>query len=206
MKEVTMAQEEGFLVPTDVYMKAGVHIGTKTRTSYMDPYIYKTRPDGLSVLNVNAIDAQLRKAAEFLAHYSPEQIIVVCRRENGWRPAKLFGKYTGARVFTGRYPPGILTNTKLENFTEGEVLIATDVWPDKNPAKDAKSVGMTVVALCDTNNETYAVDVVIPCNNKGKQSLGLIYYILAREYLRLRGSELDAKMEDFVEFEPKVLA
>ncbi len=199
-----MTQEDAFLVPADVYMKAGVHIGTKTRTKYMDSYIYKTRPDGLSVLNVNVIDVQIRKAAEFLAKHEANQIIVVCRRENGWRPAKLFGKYTGARVFTGRYPPGIFTNTRLENFTEAEVLIATDVWPDKNAVKDAKTVGMSIVGLCDTNNETYDVDLVVPCNNKGKQSLGLIYYLLTREYLRLRGQELDAKIEDFVEFEQKV--
>jgi len=192
-----MAEEE-FLVDNEVYMKAGIHIGTKTRTKYMDPYIYKTRPDGLSVLNVNEIDAQIRKAAEKLSKHEADRIIVICRRENGWRAAKLFGKYTGAKVFTGRYPPGIFTNPKLENFTEGEVLLVTDVWPDRNAVKDGRSSGMDIIALCDSNNETHYVDLVIPCNNKGKQSLGLVYFLLAREYLKLRGQEFDAKMEDFM--------
>ncbi len=41
--------EEEFLVPTKQYLKAGIHIGTKFRTKYMEQFIYKTRPDGLSV-------------------------------------------------------------------------------------------------------------------------------------------------------------
>ncbi len=196
--DYTMSEEE-FLVPNDVYMKSGVHIGTKTRTTYMDAYIYKTRPDGLSVLNVHQIDAQIRIAAAALAKHDPEKIILVCRRENGWRPAKLFAKYTGAKAFIGRYPPGILTNPKLENFIEGEVLLVTDVWPDRNAVKDGRSAGMSVIALCDSNNETQHVDIVVPCNNKGKQSLGLVYYLLVREYLAARGLPFDAKLEDFSE-------
>ena len=47
-------------------LKAGIHIGTKFRTKYMDKFIYKTRPDGLSVLNLQKIDERLRLAANFL--------------------------------------------------------------------------------------------------------------------------------------------
>ena len=81
--------DEQFLVPTDWYLKAGIHIGTKFRTKYMEQFIYKTRPDGLSVLNLQKIDERIRIAARFLANYAPEEILIVSRRENGWKPSNI---------------------------------------------------------------------------------------------------------------------
>ena len=86
--------EEELLVPNDVYLKAGIHIGTKFKTKYMDQFIYKTRPDGLSVLNVQKINERIKVMASFLAQYEPEDILIVSRRENGWLPVKMFGKPT----------------------------------------------------------------------------------------------------------------
>jgi small subunit ribosomal protein S2 len=190
---------EELLVDLDTYMKAGIHIGTKFRTKYMDPFIYKTRPDGLSVLNVQEIDRRIRIAAKFLAHYDSKDLVVVARRENAWRPAKLMGKYTGATIFSGRYRPGTLTNSKLDTFCEGKVLLATDAWPDRNAVKDGKSVGLAIVALCDTNNETNNIDLVVPCNNKGRQALGLMYFLLTREYCKIRGLDFAGTLEEFNE-------
>ncbi|MBI5398742.1 30S ribosomal protein S2 [Candidatus Woesearchaeota archaeon] len=199
-----MTQEENLLVPIDQYLKAGIHIGTKFKTAYMDAFIYKTRPDGLYVLNLQKIDERLAIASKFLAQYEPRDILVVCRRENGWKPVNLFGKLTGARVFAGRYPPGILTNIQLKSFIEAKVLLVIDAWPDRNAINDAIKAGMPVVALCDTNNQSNNVDLVIPCNNKGKKSLGLVFYILTTEYLRNKGllkrtEELKETVDDFTE-------
>jgi small subunit ribosomal protein S2 len=194
--------EEQFLVPTDWYLKAGIHIGTKFRTKYMEQFIYKTRPDGLSVLNLQKIDERIRIAAKFLANYAPEDILIVSRRENGWKPIKLLGKLTGIKVCAGRYPPGMLTNPNLNIYHEAKILLATDSWPDRNTITDAIKVGIPVVALCDTNNQSNNIDLVIPCNNKGKKSLGLFFWILTREYLKNRGllkGELKEKVEDFTE-------
>ena len=196
--------DDQLLVPIDQYLKAGIHIGTKFKTKYMDNFIYKTRPDGLYVLNLQKIDERLKLTGKFLANYAPEEILIVCRRENGWKPIKMFGKLTSARVFPGRYPPGILTNPELKNFIEPKVLVVVDAWPDRNAVGDAFKVGIPVVALCDTNNQVNNLDVVVPCNNKGRKSLGLIFYILAVEYLRGRGrlgttEELKEKHEDFME-------
>ena len=196
--------EEKFLVPRDVYLKSGIHIGTKFRTKYMEQFIYKTRPDGLSVLNLQKIDERIRIAAAFLAQYAPEEILVICRRENGWKAVELFGKLAGIRVFAGRYPPGILTNPNLEEYTEAKIVMVVDAWPDRNAVLDAVKIGTPVIALCDTNNQSNFIDLVIPCNNKGKKSLGLLFYILTKELLILKGKlkegeELKEKLEDFTE-------
>jgi small subunit ribosomal protein S2 len=196
--------EKQFLVPQDVYLKAGIHIGTKFRTKHMDQFIYKTRPDGLSVLNLQKIDERIRIAAQFLSQYEPEDILVVSRRENGWKSIKAFGEATGVKIFAGRYPPGILTNPVLDTYIEAKVIVVVDSWPDRNAIKDAMAVGIPVIALCDTNNQSNEIDLVVPCNNKGKKSLGLFFYILAKEYLKHKGliksdSDFKPKLEDFTE-------
>ncbi len=187
--------EESYLVDTKLYLKSGIHIGTKFRAKQMSSFIYKTRPDGLSVLNLEKINKRLRLVAKLLSKYSPEEVLVISRRENGWRAVKLFGKATGCRFFAGRYPPGILTNPTLETFTETKLILVTDAWPDRNAVLDALKVGIPVVALCDTNNQINGIDLVLPCNNKGKKSLGIAFYILAKEYLKARGAiQMDEQM------------
>jgi small subunit ribosomal protein S2 len=196
--------EEKLIVSQDVYLKSGIHIGTKFRTKYMEQFIYKTRPDGLSVLNLQKIDERIKIAARFLSNYAPEDILLVSRRENGWKALKLVNKFTGIRIFPGRYPPGILTNPNLENYTEAKVMLVTDAWPDRNAVADALKMGIPVLALCDTNNQANEIDLVIPCNNKGKKSLGLFFWVLTREYMLARGmikkeEDFKATIEDFTE-------
>lgn len=199
-----MTQEEKFLVPRDVYLKSGIHIGTKFRTKYMEQFIYKTRPDGLSVLNLQKIDERIKIAAAFLAQYEPNDVIVISRRENGWKAVELFGKLTGVRTFAGRYPPGILTNPNLEEYTEAKIVFVVDAWPDRNAVIDSVKIGIPVIALCDTNNQSNFIDFVLPCNNKGKKSLGLLFYILVKEFLKAKGKlqegeDIKEKLEDFTE-------
>ncbi len=194
-----MAENQEFLIPLEQYLKVGIHIGTKFRTKYMSNFIYKTRPDGLVVLNIQEIDKRIKLAANLISQYKPEDIIVVCRRENGWKAVTLFSKYTGLRVFAGRYPPGILTNPNLKTFMEAKLMVIVDPWVDKNAIKDAIKVGIPVIALCDTYNESNNIDLVVPCNNKGKKSIGLMFWIFAREYLKARDKEFKGKLDDFLE-------
>jgi len=196
--------KEQFLVPQDQYLKSGIHIGTKFKTKYMDQFIYKTRPDGLSVLNLQKIDERLKITANLLAQYAPEDILIVSRRENGWKPLRKLHKLTGINIFAGRYPPGITTNANLENFMEVKIIMVTDPWPDRNAIKDALKIGVPIIALCDTNNQTNNIDLVLPCNNKGKKSLGLIFYILTKEYMKKKemikeDKDFKASLEDFTE-------
>jgi len=197
-------QTEELLLDSNEYLKSGIHIGTKFKNKYMANFIYKTRPDGLSVLNLKEIDKRLQLAANLLAKYEPKDILIVSRRENGWKGLKKLHQLTGIRVITGRYPPGILTNTNLETFWEPRIILVCDPWTDKNAVQDAATMGIPVIGLCDTNNQANDVDLVVPCNNKGKKSVGLVFYILAREFMRRKGllrsdEEMPAKIEDFVE-------
>lgn len=196
--------EEKLLVTQDAYLKSGIHIGTKFRTKYMEQFIYKTRPDGLSVLNLQKIDERIKLAANLLSTYEPKDILIVSRRENGWKAAKMFGRVTGAKVLAGRYPPGILTNPELKEYTEPKIIMVTDAWPDRNAVQDAMLIGIPIIALCDTNNQSNNIDLVVPCNNKGKKSLGLLFYVLAKEFLKLKGvvksdDEFTHTLDDFSE-------
>ena len=196
--------EQELLTSQELYLKSGIHIGTKFRTRYMEKFIYKTRPDGLSVLNLQQIDERIGIAAQLLSHYAPQDILIVSRRENGWKSVKLFADLLGCKFFAGRYPPGILTNPRLVNYIEAKILLVTDSWPDRNAIKDAMQMGIPVIALCDTNNQSNCIDLVVPCNNKGKKSLGLFFYILAREYLLKRGviqkeEEMRIKIDEFMD-------
>ena len=196
-----MAKEE-LIAPLDLYLKSGIHIGTKFRTKHMAPFIYKVRGDGLSVFNVQEVNNRIKLASQLINQYEPEDIIIVCRRENGWKAVELFGKLTGIRIYNGRYPPGILTNPNLENFIEAKLMVAVDPWQDKNAIGDAVKVGgIPIIALCDTNNDSLNVDLVVPCNNKGKKSLGLLFWILANEYLKNQGKKIKEKPEDFIDEE-----
>jgi small subunit ribosomal protein S2 len=187
--------ENALLVPTEDYLKSGIHIGTKFKTKYMEKFIYKTRPDGLTVLNIQQIDERIRLAADMLSKYAPEEIVIISRRENGWKAVKQFGKMTGAKVFAGRYTPGLMTNSSLKNFLEAKIVMVIDAWPDKNAVIDAYKVGIPVIALCDTNNNANYIDLVVPCNNKGKKSLGILFLILTQRYLLNR--HMIKKPEDF---------
>ena len=199
-RQKTTMTEQQLLVPQDTYLKSGIHIGTKNKTGYMHKFIYKTRSDGLSVLNLQLIDARIGIAANFLSQYAPEDVLIVSRRENGWKSVRAFGRHTGCSIVAGRYPPGILTNPALEHYREAKVILVTDAWPDKNAINDAIAMGIPVIALCDTNNQANEIDLVVPCNNKGKKSLGVFFYILAREYRRLRNmSEVKFELDEFTE-------
>jgi len=149
------------LIPLEDYIKCAVHLGTKVITPHMRKYVYKRRADGLAVINTVAIDEKLRKAIELIIKYEPEQIYLVCKREAGWNAAKKFGEATKILTFTKKYPPGVTTNLELEDFFEKELTIICDPWIDKNALVDTARLKKQVLSLCDTNNFTTKIILVI---------------------------------------------
>jgi len=185
--ETEQQQAEDLLVPEDTYLTSGVHIGTQQKSASMKPFIFKVRTDGLYVLDIKQTDTRLRAAAKFLAKYPPERILVVAARQYGQKPAKLFANAIGAQVFAGRFVPGTMTNPNLMQYTEPQVVLVTDPAADQQALREAMNVGIPVVGLCDANNDTRFVDLVIPTNNKGRRALATVYWLLTREVLKARG-------------------
>jgi small subunit ribosomal protein S2 len=185
------------LIPVEDYLAAGVHIGTQQKTKDMERFIHRVRTDGLYVLDVATTDQRIRTAADLLSNYPPEGILVTSSRQYGRFPAEKFAEAVGARARTGRFIPGTLTNPKYDGYIEPDVLVVTDPIGDAQAVTEAITVGIPVIAMCDSNNATNNVDLVVPTNNKGRRALAVVYWLLANETLDRRGAEPSYALEDF---------
>ena len=195
--DVMPDDEADLLIPVEDYLSAGVHIGTQQKTHDMERFIHRVRDDGLYVLDVSQTDSRIRTAADFLENYDPEQILVTSSRQYGRFPAEKFADAIGARARTGRFIPGTLTNPDYAGYIEPDVVVVTDPIGDAQAVKEAITVGIPVVAMCDSNNQVSNVDLVIPTNNKGRRALSVVYWLLANETLDRRNAGTLYELEDF---------
>ena len=191
-----------FLIPEEVFLTSGVHIGTQQKSADMRNFIFKVRTDGLYVLNIQLTNERIKFASKLLSGYDPDKVLAVSARQYGQKPVTTFAKAMGFKVIAGRFIPGTLTNPNLPKYTEPELLVVTDPAADAQALKEAVSIGIPVVGLCDANNETKNVDFIIPANNKGRRSLAVVYWLLTRETLKERGDiqnyeEFSTTIEDF---------
>jgi len=184
-----MSESMSPLVPLDVYERHAVHIGTNQKSADMKQFLDTLQQDssGLHLIDVHQTDARIRVVAKFLSHYEPQRILVVSARQYGQRPARKFAQSIGSKHIVGRFIPGTMTNPRLPTFIEPEVILVTDPAADSQALSEAVKSGLPVVAICDANNRLRNVDLVLPANNKGRRSLALVYWLLAREMLKYRG-------------------
>ncbi len=195
------------LVPVDLYLSSGVHIGTYFSNKQLEKFVYRVRPDGLYILDVRKIDERIRIASRFIASFEPSSVVAVGGRQYSFKPVEMFAKLTGGKEVLGRFMPGTFTNPRFDDYIEPEVVIISDPRVDTQALTEAMEVGIPVVAFVSTDAKISGIDLVIPGNNKGRKSLALLYYLLTRQVLRERG-QLGASQElpvPLEEFEAKVV-
>ena len=186
-----MAEEASLLLPFETYEENAVNIGTQQKSADMARFIDTVRDDGLYLLDVNMTDSRIRTTAEFLNKFEAPRIMVVSARQYGQRPARKFAEAVGAHSAVGRFIPGSLTNPALRSYVEPDILFVTDPAADQQALKEAVNTGLPVVGIVDANNNLRNVDIAVPANNKGRRSLALVYWLVARAVLKVRGATTD---------------
>jgi len=200
----TAKEEKNLLVPEETYISCGVEIGTQQKTAHMEKYIARVRNDGLYIIDIKETDRRIRDAAKLLARYQPDKVMVAAVRYYARKPISKMAEICGFIASPGRFLPGTLTNPLSQNYKEVDIILINDPIGDRQAMNEAIKVGIPIVALCDTNNETRFVDLVIPTNNKGRKALALIYWLLTREILKARNElksdeDFNYSIEDFEE-------
>jgi small subunit ribosomal protein S2 len=193
---------ENLLLPQEVMLSAGVHIGTRVKTKDMEAFIYKVRPDGLFVLDMEQMNERIKVTSRFLARIDLSKVVVASSKRYGKTPVERFCDAIGAKPAVGRFTSGTFTNPQFAEFFEPTAVIVTDALADQQIVEEASLEGIPVVALCSTDNSLSNVDLVIPVNNKGRRSLAIAFWLLAREILRERGTlpasgEFGLTIDDF---------
>lgn len=171
------------------FLTAKTHMGTTNLDFQMQQYCFKRRSDGVHLIDLKKTWEKLLLAARaIVAIENPAEVCAISSRPYGQRAVLKFASFTGATPIAGRFTPGTFTNQIQAAFREPRLLVVCDPRADHQPVTEASYVNLPVIAFCNTDASLRYVDIAIPCNNKGQHSIGLMWWMLTREVLRMRGS------------------
>lgn len=169
-------------------LACNVHLGARTCDSEMERYVWKRNAAGVHLINLQKTYEKIVLAARMIvAIEEPSDVCIVSARPYGQRAILKFSTLTGAKPIAGRFTPGTFTNQIQAKFIEPRLLIVTDPRTDAQALLEASYANIPSIAICHTDSSVRRVDCAIPGNNKAPHSIGLIYWLLCREVLRLRG-------------------
>jgi len=202
-------EKEDLLLPQEVLLPAGVHIGARVKTKDMEPFIFQVKPDGLIVLDIRKFDERIKIAAKFISKFESPSVIVVSSQSYGEGPVRKFCEVTKCVPIVGRFLPGTFSNPAYASKLKPKLVVILDPKVDRQAVTEAVAMGIPIVAFCNTDNSLSNVDLCIPVNNKGRRSLAVAFWLLARQILRERGElkadgELSVPIDDFESKEEEV--
>ena len=188
-------------------LATGIRIGTPVRTKTMESFTTRPRPDGLHMIDYSKTLQRIDIAGKFIAFTGPQNTVVYTSKDYGANAVEKFCELTGAIPQVGRFMPGTFTNPLYPGHIDAELVLVADPLSDAQAVVEAGKLGIPVIAVCDTDNVTDDIDLVIPGNNRGRKAIAAIFWLLARAVLTHAGLlSSDQPMKYAIEdFETKLL-
>ena len=80
--------EQNEVETLEVFVKNGLHLGSRIKVKHMDRFVFKMRPDGIYLIDVKKTLERLNIAARMISYFPPEKVVVVSTHVYGKKPVQ----------------------------------------------------------------------------------------------------------------------